>query len=160
MNWSQAVIDLWQGTLPQCHKDACIWQLQYFLAGAWITETGSDCRSLSIITANGWTLSLARPNKVQQFKSPHGVSGYKMLSNYIYSLHVALASEHPPLEHTVTFVKLPLFCQKRYSRGKSTVGEWRRNPMWPKIRYVRGVTEVVTMIKHKETAGGWKNYPL
>jgi hypothetical protein len=28
-----------------------------------------------------------------------------MLSNYICSLHVTLTSEHPALEHTVTFVK-------------------------------------------------------
>jgi hypothetical protein len=60
-----------------------------------------------------------------------------MLSNCICSLHVALTSEHPALEHTVTVVKLPLFCQKRYSQGKSTVGERRRNPMGPEIRYIR-----------------------
>jgi hypothetical protein len=75
MRRSQAVIDLWQALCPKCHKDAGIWQLQYFLSAAWITETGRDCPALSIITADGLTLSVAKPNKVQNLQVSTGVSG-------------------------------------------------------------------------------------
>jgi hypothetical protein len=89
---------------------------------------GSDCSVLSIITANGGTLSLGKP-KSAKFASIHGVSEYKMLSNYVCSLRVALMIELSALEHTATVVNCPLFCQKCYSRGKSTAGECRRNPI-------------------------------
>jgi hypothetical protein len=98
--------------------------------------SGSDCPGLSIITATGRTLSLRKPKKCKIYKSPLRLR-VKMLSNYICSRHVALTIGPSILEHTVTFVKLPLFCQKRHNRGTSTVGECRRNPMCPKIRYMR-----------------------
>jgi hypothetical protein len=70
MRRSQAVIDLWQVILPQCHKDARIWQLLYILPAAWITGTGSDCPGLSNITANDLTLSLAKLKKRKIYNSP------------------------------------------------------------------------------------------
>jgi hypothetical protein len=73
--------------------------------------SGRDCPGLSTVTANGLTLSCAKPKEVQNLQ----VSGYKMLSNYTCSLHVALRSELPALEHAVIVVKCPLFCPKRYS---------------------------------------------
>jgi hypothetical protein len=63
-----------------------------------------------------------------------------MLSNYICGLHVNVRSKPSALEHTVTVVNCRLFCKKKkktvYPR-KINVGE-RRNPMWPKIRYMWG----------------------
>jgi hypothetical protein len=62
---------------PKCHKDARIWQLQNFLPAAWITETGRDCPGLSILTANGLTLSLAKPNKLQNLQVSTASPGTK-----------------------------------------------------------------------------------
>jgi hypothetical protein len=80
-----------------------------------------------------------------------------MLSNYICSLHVNVTSEPSALGYTVTVVDCRSFWKKKYIRGKSTVGECRRNPMWPKIRYMTDrCSRVVTVRKHRETAGKWK----
>jgi hypothetical protein len=82
--------------------------------------SGSDCPGLSILTTNGWTLS-RKAKQNANFTSLHGVSGYKMLSNYICSLHVTLTSATSALERNVTVFNCLLCCQKGYSRGKSTV---------------------------------------
>ena len=64
-------------------------------------------------------------------------------------------------EHTATILNCPLFGQKRYSRAKSTVREsWisplnRRSDIWE-----TGITEVVTVVKHREEGGELKNDPL
>jgi hypothetical protein len=91
--------------------------------------SGRDCPGLSIITADGWILSVGKPKKVQNLQ----VSSASSLIKCYQITHAVFMS----LLHTVTVVSCPLLRQKRYSRGKSTVGDCRRNPMWPKIRYMR-----------------------
>jgi hypothetical protein len=98
-----------------------------------ITETGRRCPGLSIITANGLTLSLAKPKKLQNLQVSTASPGKNAIKLHLQSS--CRADEWAT--RAVTFVKLPLFCQKRYSRGKSTDGEGRRNRMWHKILYMR-----------------------
>jgi hypothetical protein len=62
---------------PNAIIDARIWQLLYFLCGVWTTETDRDCPSLSIVTANGLTLSLVKPNKVQNLQVSTASPGTK-----------------------------------------------------------------------------------
>jgi hypothetical protein len=135
MHQSQAVIDLWQGTLPQVPYRCSHMTITCFLAGAWTTETGRNCPGLFIITANGLTLPLGKPSKVQNLPVSAASPGTKCYQITHAVFMSALTSEHSALEHTITVVNSPLFCQKQYSQGKLTVWECRRNPMWPKIWY-------------------------
>jgi hypothetical protein len=99
--------------------------------------SGSDFPGLSIITANGWTLSLGKPKRVhnlQVFTASPGSKCYQIT----YAVCMSMWRVSPLRSNAVTVVNCRLFCKKRYIRGKSTVGECRRNPMWPEIRYMRG----------------------
>jgi hypothetical protein len=71
-------------------------------------------------------LVLRKTKQSAKFTNLFGVSGYKMLSNYTCSLEAAPPSESSAPEHTVTAVNCPLFYQKLYCRGKSTVGECQK----------------------------------
>jgi hypothetical protein len=99
--------------------------------------SGSDCPGSSIITANGWTLSLGK-EKYKIYKSPR-----RLRVQNAFKLHKESSCRSDkrslcarilcdPCELSIILPK-----KKKYSRGKSTVGECRRNPMWSKIRYIR-----------------------
>jgi hypothetical protein len=67
------------------------------------------------------------------------------------------------LEHAVTFVKLPLRILLKNGMAEEdqllgNVGEMRCDRR-SGIQET-GVTEAVTVIKHRETAGEWKHDPL
>jgi hypothetical protein len=71
------------------------------------------------------------------------------------------SGETPVLEHTITFVKLPLFCQNGIAEENQplgNVGEIRCDQRADISE--TSVTEVITMIKHRDMAGERKNYPL
>jgi hypothetical protein len=99
----------------------------YFPSGALTDTIRYRLPRLIHYNHEGFDLVLRKAKQSAKFTSLLGVSGYKMLSNYMCSLHVALTSEPSVLEHTVTVVNCPLFCQKQYRQGKSTVGECQRN---------------------------------
>jgi hypothetical protein len=120
--------------------------------------SSSDSPCLSIITANGWTWSLGKPKQSAKRTSLLGMSGYRTLSKYVCSLHVTLTSEPSAPEHTVTVVAVHYFARNDIAEENQLVGNvgeiwcnWRSSIWEP------GVTEIVTLTKHREMAGEWKN---
>jgi hypothetical protein len=68
--------------------------------------SGCNCPGLSIITANGWNLSLGKQNKMQNLQVSTASPGTKCYK-ITYVVFMSLTNEPSALEHTVTVVSCP-----------------------------------------------------
>jgi hypothetical protein len=131
------------------------------MPAAWITETGSDCSLMSIITANGLTLSLTKPNKVQNLQvstvSP-GTKCYQItfaVFKSLWQVSTLRLNTLQPLWNCHYFAKNGIAEENQLFGNVEEIRCDRR------FRYIRDrCNRGSCNDKQRETAREWKNDPL